>query len=186
MKRLTKESNVNGYYYYEECFKKCNGEGMGEQCSDCDLTIDICNKLGRYEDLEEKGLVLRRPVGIGELVYEIIKDETLEEIYYIGKYKVQDVSVNGIKYADEWRNWDETEEVYFNREEAEEVLKFCNDKAKRTKIEMEPITEKMEKWVKGYCAIQTLKGTYGFDEEEAAVHEHNLLYSIIEEFRRTK
>lgn len=40
----------------------------------CDCCIrDIINKLGKYEELEEKGLLMRLPVAIGDTVY-VIKD----------------------------------------------------------------------------------------------------------------
>ena len=40
-----------------------------------------------------------------------------------------------------------------------------------------------EKYIGCYEAIQLLERESIFDEEEKAVHEHNLLYNIIETFK---
>lgn len=70
MERLTKK-NGNGDYYYPKCFEKCDGLGASSKCDNCEITTGACEKLGEYEDLEEQGLLLRLPCGIGTIVYEV-------------------------------------------------------------------------------------------------------------------
>lgn len=41
-----------------------------------------------------------------------------------------------------------------------------------------------KEYIKSYEAIQTLERNSIFDEEEKAVHEHNLLFSIIETMKQ--
>lgn len=70
MERLTK-NNGNGDYYYPKCFEKCDGLGASSKCDNCEITTGACEKLGKYEDLEEHGLLLRLPCGIGTIVYKV-------------------------------------------------------------------------------------------------------------------
>ena len=55
MDRLTKNNREDnkGDYYYPECFERCNGLGTSEKCDECDFCYAVCEKLGKYEDLEE-------------------------------------------------------------------------------------------------------------------------------------
>ena len=70
MDRLTKK-NDSGGYYYQKCFEKCNGLGASSKCNNCEITTIVCEKLGKYEDLEEQGLLLRLPCKVGTKVYAI-------------------------------------------------------------------------------------------------------------------
>ena len=70
MERLTKK-NDSGGYYYPKCFEKCNGLGASSKCDNCEITTSVCEKLGKYEDLEEQGLLLRLPCKVGTKVYAI-------------------------------------------------------------------------------------------------------------------
>lgn len=70
MERLTDRNN-DGNYFYPKCFKKCDGLGASRKCDNCEVTTSICEKLGKYEDLEEQGLLLRLPCGIGSDIYFI-------------------------------------------------------------------------------------------------------------------
>ena len=72
MERLTKRNEQNTEYYYPKCFEKCEGNGNSENCNSCELEDMICEKLGRYEDLEEQGLLLRIPCKLGDTVYCIM------------------------------------------------------------------------------------------------------------------
>ena len=56
MDRLTKNNREDnkGDYYYPECFERCNGLGTSEKCDECDFCYAVCEKLGKYEDLEEQ------------------------------------------------------------------------------------------------------------------------------------
>lgn len=82
---------------------------------------EIAERLANREQAEEQGLLLRLPCKVGDTVYEIIEESVPHHHYYIGEYKVQDVSARAVKYCGEW-----TEHgcgtVYFSKEEAERVL----------------------------------------------------------------
>ena len=56
MDRLTKNNREDnkGDYYYPECFERCDGFGTSEKCNECDFCYAVCEKLGKYEDLEEQ------------------------------------------------------------------------------------------------------------------------------------
>lgn len=56
MDRLTKNNRDDnkGDYYYPECFERCDGLGTSEKCNECDFCYAVCEKLGKYEDLEEQ------------------------------------------------------------------------------------------------------------------------------------
>ncbi len=70
MERLTERSAI-GNYFYPKCFEKCDGNGSSEKCNDCEITTSICEKLGKYEDLEEQGRLLKLPCKIGDDVYYV-------------------------------------------------------------------------------------------------------------------
>ena len=76
----------------------------------------------RYRDLEEQGRLLVLPCKVGDTVYEILEETVPNHYFYISEWKVQDVSVKAVKYADEWASYD-YENLYFTREEAEAALK---------------------------------------------------------------
>ena len=56
MNRLTKNNREDnkGDYYYPECIERCDGFGTSEKCDECDFCYAVCEKLGKYEDLEEQ------------------------------------------------------------------------------------------------------------------------------------
>lgn len=54
MERLT-DKNAAGSYFYPKCFEKCDGLGASSKCDNCEIMTSICEKLGKYEDLEECG-----------------------------------------------------------------------------------------------------------------------------------
>ena len=53
MERLT-DKNAVGNYFYPKCFEKCDGLGASSKCDNCEITTSVCEKLGKYEDLEEQ------------------------------------------------------------------------------------------------------------------------------------
>ncbi len=93
MERLTKRNEDDTAYYYPNCFKECDGVGYSSKCDTCSLQDKVCEKLGRYEDLEEQGLLPKLPCGYGTTVYVIpTKENCLTEIaemeclgFFIGK-----------------------------------------------------------------------------------------------------
>ena len=56
MDRLTKNNREDnkGDYYYPECIERCDGLGASEKCDECDFCYAVCEKLGKYEDMEEQ------------------------------------------------------------------------------------------------------------------------------------
>ena len=89
-------------------------EGFGKEA-------DWLEELKRYRDLEEQGRLLVLPCKVGDTVYEILEETVPNRYFYISEWKVQDVSVKAVKYADEWESYD-YENLYFTREGAEEAL----------------------------------------------------------------
>ena len=90
-------------------------EGFGQEA-------DWLEELKRYRDLEEQGRLLVLPCKVGDMVYEIIEETVPNHYFYINEWKVQDVSMKAVKYADEWESYD-YENLYFTREEAEAAMK---------------------------------------------------------------
>ena len=82
---------------------------------------ELRERLKYYEDLEEQGRLLVLPCKVGDTVYEIIEETVPNRYFYINEWKVQDVSTQSIKYADEWESYD-YENLYFAREGAEAAL----------------------------------------------------------------
>ena len=69
MERLT-DRNADGDYFYPKCFKKCDGLGASRKCDNCEITTSICEKLGKYEDLEEQGRLVILPCKVGDTVWD--------------------------------------------------------------------------------------------------------------------
>lgn len=61
MERLT-DSNAAGNFFYPKCFEKCDGFGASSKCDNCEIATSICEKLGKYEDLEEQGRLVKLPI----------------------------------------------------------------------------------------------------------------------------
>ena len=70
MERLT-DKNADGNYFYPKCFEKCDGLGASRKCDNCEITTSICEKLGKYEDLEEQGRLVKLPCKIGDIIYRV-------------------------------------------------------------------------------------------------------------------
>ncbi len=51
MERLTERNEGDTDYFYPACFKKCGGMGSAPKCDSCWVHMQICEKLGRYEDI---------------------------------------------------------------------------------------------------------------------------------------
>ena len=113
MKRLTEKSKVLDDYRLK------------------DLSVDNCqeaiNKLGKYEDLEEQGLLLRLPCKVGDTVYSIANDGKIYPVKATREVRI----VNGVlhiicescRYSDlvSYDNIGKT--VFFTQAEAEQKLK---------------------------------------------------------------
>ena len=68
MERLTDKNDV-GNYFYPKCFEKCDGLGASSKCDNCEITTSICEKLGKYEDLEEQGRLIKLPCKVGDKIF---------------------------------------------------------------------------------------------------------------------
>ena len=69
MERLT-DRNADGNYFYPKCFEKCDGLGASRKCDNCEITTSICEKLGKYEDLDEQGRLIKLPCKVGDTVWD--------------------------------------------------------------------------------------------------------------------
>ena len=85
MERLTDKNDV-GSYFYPKCFEKCDGLGASSKCDNCEIMTSVCEKLGKYEDLEEQGRLVKLPCKIGDKVWHIsgrdIKEDVISGIEY--------------------------------------------------------------------------------------------------------
>jgi len=108
-KRLRKHLSEDDFGVFRR-----TAEGFGQEA-------DWLEELKRYRDLEEQGRLLVLPCRVGDTVYEILEETVPNHHFYINEWKVQDVSTQSIKYADEWESYD-YENLYFTREEAEAAL----------------------------------------------------------------
>ena len=70
MQRLT-DKNADGNYFYPKCFEKCDGLGASRKCDNCEITTSICEKLGKYEDLDELGRLVKLPCKVGDIIYRV-------------------------------------------------------------------------------------------------------------------
>ena len=85
MERLT-DKNATGNYFYPKCFEKCDGLGASSKCDNCEIMTSVCEKLGKYEDLEEQGRLVKLPCKIGTEVYDITwLDDVQEKVVVKGK-----------------------------------------------------------------------------------------------------
>ena len=96
-----------------------------------DLSVDNCqeaiNKLGKYEDLEEQGLLLRLPCKVGDTVYSIANDGKIYPVKATREVRI----VNGVlhiicescRYSDlvSYDNIGKT--VFLTQAQAEQKLK---------------------------------------------------------------
>ena len=69
MERLT-DRNADGNYFYPKFFEKCDGLGSSSKCDNCEIMTSICEKLGKYEDLEEQGRLIKLPCKLGDTVWD--------------------------------------------------------------------------------------------------------------------
>ena len=109
MERLT-DRNADGNYFYPKCFEKCDGLGASRKCDNCEITTSICEKLGKYEDLEEQGRLVKLPCKVGDTVYLIKNSEKIVE-------RKADMMFIGVLWEEFGKEWFPT------RDEAEAKLK---------------------------------------------------------------
>lgn len=88
MERLT-DKNDDGNHFYPKRFEKCGGLGASRKCDNCEVTTSICEKLGKYEDLEEQGLLLRLPCKVGDVLYFAHHDRVISSEVLSAKYHAE-------------------------------------------------------------------------------------------------
>lgn len=91
MERLTK-NNGNGDYYYPKCFEKCDGLGASSKCDNCEITKEACKKLGRYEDLEEQGGLIKLPCMVVKMNDLISRKSVMRLLHDL---RIDNMQVNG-------------------------------------------------------------------------------------------
>ena len=85
MERLT-DKNAVGNCFYPKCFEKCDGLGASSKCDNCEIMTSVCEKLGKYEDLEEQGRLIKIPLEAYCIVdFEVRKGFVLEETYHMSR-----------------------------------------------------------------------------------------------------
>ena len=98
------------------------------KCSNCPIN-KVINKLAKYEDTEEQGLLLKLPCNIGDKLY------TVEEWLDTGELSVLEYTFNGIERAGYRLMYEDNEEditvfgfdeigktVFLSKSEAEQAL----------------------------------------------------------------
>ena len=133
MQRLT-DRNADGNYFYPKCFEKCDGLWASRKCDNCEITTSICEKLGKYEDLEEQGRLVKLPCKVGDKVYGLSMGKiirlTVNEIS-IFCMKGEKIINAKCQNNDEFRNYVEMEfgkTVFHTKSEVEQKLKEMENK----------------------------------------------------------
>ena len=133
MERLTDKNDV-GSYFYPKCFEKCDGLGASSKCDNCEIMTSVCEKLGKYEDLEEQGRLVKLPCKVGDKVYGLSMGKiirlTVNEIS-IFCMKGEKIINAKCQNNDEFRNYVEMEfgkTVFHTKSEAEQKLKEMENK----------------------------------------------------------
>ena len=125
MERLT-DKNIVGKYFYPKCFEKCDGLGASSKCDNCEIMTSVCEKLGKYEDLEEQGRLVKLPCKIGTEVYDITWwDNVQEKVVVKGKAYYRTVHKHKItKLPFTYSDIDDFgKTVFLTKSEAEQKLK---------------------------------------------------------------
>ena len=119
MERLTKK-NDGGDYYYPKCFEKCNGLGASRKCDNCEITTSVCEKLGKYEDLEEQGRLVILPCKAGDTVYKVNKASRKVTQHKVREVEDEQVVFENYDYCS-FNRFGKT--VFLTKSEAEAKLK---------------------------------------------------------------
>ena len=70
MERLTEDS-VTGETYIKQCASSCPYDGEYCGTDECPVLNKAADKLGEYERAEEQDLLVRLPIKIGDMVWDI-------------------------------------------------------------------------------------------------------------------
>ena len=123
MERLTDKNDV-GSYFYPKCFEKCDGLGASSKCDNCEIMTSVCEKLGKYEDLEEQGRLVILPCKVGDTLYRLVPN--LYRKYVEIKIAQFVINKNGIYFiTDKGVSWSVDKigkTVFLTQAEAEQKL----------------------------------------------------------------
>ena len=123
MERLTDKNDV-GSYFYPKCFEKCDGLGASSKCDNCEIMTSVCEKLGKYEDLEEQGRLIKLPCKVGDTLYRLVPN--LYREYVEIKIAQFVINKNGIYFiTDKGVSWSADKigkTVFLTKSEAEQKL----------------------------------------------------------------
>ena len=128
MERLT-DKNAVGNYFYPKCFEKCDGLGASSKCDNCEIMTSICEKLGKYEDLEEQGRLVKLPCKVGDTVYKVNKASKKVSQHKVIKFEIDKADATSYTMQIFFENFDFCflhhfgEEVFLTKSEAEAKLK---------------------------------------------------------------
>lgn len=124
MERLT-DKNAAGNYFYPKCFEKCDGLGASSKCDNCEIMTSVCEKLGKYEDLEEQDRLVILPCKVGDTLYRLVPN--LYREYVEIKIAQFVINKNGIYFmTDKGVSWSADKigkTVFLTKAEAEQKLK---------------------------------------------------------------
>ena len=130
MERLTDKNDV-GRYFYPKCFEKCDGLGASSKCNNCEIMTSVCEKLGKYENLEEHGRLVILPCKVGDTVYAIgfnnnkpiIYESVVLRILITEKEIVFNVKVDEFEINSQLKQSMFGKTVFLTQAEAEQKLK---------------------------------------------------------------
>ena len=124
MERLTDKNDV-GSYFYPKCFEKCDGLGASSKCDNCEIMTSVCEKLGKYEDLEEQDRLVILPCKVGDTLYRLVPK--LYQKYVEIKIAQFVINKNGIYFiTDKGVSWSADKigkTVFLTKSKTEQKLK---------------------------------------------------------------
>ena len=124
MERLTDKNDV-GSYFYPKCFEKCDGLGASSKCDNCEIMTSVCEKLGKYEDLEEQGRLIKLPCKVGDTLYRLVPNLYREYVeikiaqFVINKTGIYFITDKGVSWSVDKIG----KTVFLTKSEAEQKLK---------------------------------------------------------------
>ena len=119
MERLT-DKNAVGNYFYPKCFEKCDGFGASSKCDNCEIMTIVCDKLGKYEELEEQGRLVILPCKVGDTVYKVNKASRKVTQHKVREVEDEQVVFENYDYCS-FNRFGKT--VFLTKSEAEAKLK---------------------------------------------------------------
>lgn len=123
MERLTERELYDG----KVCFTKCSNTECPDKCAYCEVPEKARQKLKEYEDLEEKGFLLRLPCKVGDTLYQPVYS-SITKVGGIEEMKVLEVSDSRIWAGCDCFDHDDLgKTVFLAQSEAEEALRKMNE-----------------------------------------------------------